>query len=75
MTKNEKRNYLGNIYVEDDPTSDNLAIALASYFEKHIDRPDEDPAWEDTEWGQWVIEKTNRALDRIAEATDLNSGG
>lgn len=55
-----------------DSTGDNLAIALATYFEDHDDRPKDDPPSEESEsWGKWTIERTNDALDRIvAEVVD-----
>jgi len=60
------RNKIGCLpALADDEGGDNIAIALASYFDGHSARPKNDP--EDTElgWGVWVIEKTNDALDRI----------
>lgn len=47
--------------------SDNLAIVLASYFSRHIDRPGEDVDDTETGWGKWVLQKTDEALDLIAE--------
>ena len=44
---------------------DNVAIALASYFEDHMNRPEEDPP-DDTGWGEWVVKKTNKAISLIA---------
>jgi hypothetical protein len=71
MSKVEQRNRIGFIFVEDDGArGDNLAIALASYFSGHMDRPEDDPDDTETGWGEWVIAKTNRALDRIAEETE-----
>ncbi len=61
------RNFLGGVYIENSSSADNLAIALCSYFSKHTDRPDDDPEHDDNfHWGDWVIEKTNAALDLIA---------
>jgi hypothetical protein len=49
-----------------DSTGDNLAIALATYFSDHPDRPKDDPPSEVSDsWGAWVIKKTDEALDRI----------
>lgn len=59
-------NRIGSISVESEPSADCLAVALASYFERHIDRPENDPLDETGTWGQWVIEKTNAALELIA---------
>ena len=64
------RNELGGIQLEEGPNADNLAIALATYFDIHMDRPDPDPDTGDLGWGDWVIEKTNDALDKIV--TELN---
>jgi hypothetical protein len=62
-------NRLGGAYIQGTSDSDNLAIALATYFEGHMDRPDPDPDTEDG-WGEWVLAKTNEALRRIAEEVE-----
>lgn len=49
------------------PMSDNLAIALATYFENHMDRPDDDHIHDDLGWSEWVMTKTNEAIENIAE--------
>ena len=49
-----------------DVGGDNIAIALASYFEAHPNRPENDPPDTDTgSWGTWTVQQTNDALDRI----------
>lgn len=46
---------------------DNLAVALCSYFEAHLDRPDGDELDSDeTGWGSWVIEQQEAAVKAIA---------
>lgn len=66
MNKEEvrRRNIIGGFSIEEGD-GDNLAIALACYFEKHMNRPENDP--EDTElgWSDWVMEKTETALGMI----------
>lgn len=60
------RNVIGNLpALREDPCGDNIAIALASYFDKHIAKPKNDEIDTDLSWGKWVIEKTNEALDLI----------
>jgi hypothetical protein len=63
------RNIFGSLDIEKDDHQihDNLAIALCTYFEKHMNRPRYDP---DTEhgWGAWVEQKANEALDLVVEA-------
>lgn len=64
----ELRNIIGNVDMPGGDIAhgwDNLAIALCSYYSRHMDRPDPDP---DTEhgWGAWVEQKCNEALDAIA---------
>ena len=65
------RNHIGDISVEPGGTlfnpSDNLTIVLATYFSKHMDRPENDPDDPDLGWGgKWVRGKTEAALDIIA---------
>lgn len=66
------RNRLGSVLVENDNShgiSDTLAIALCSYFEDHMDRPEDDPTDDEYGWGKWVVKKCDEALDLItAEA-------
>jgi hypothetical protein len=63
------RSKIGGFLLEPDTNDggDTLAIALCSYFERHMNRPRPDP---DTEngWGQWAEEKTNAALDALTKA-------
>ena len=70
MDSTELRNKIGCLHVEDAPISDNLAIVLCSYFEKHLDRPADDPESEHG-WGEWVEKKTNEALDMIGKQLAL----
>lgn len=44
---------------------ENVAIALASYFSGHIDRPYDDPIDSETGWSEWCISQTNTTLDAI----------
>jgi hypothetical protein len=62
------RNIIGSCDVEDVPDlTDNIAIALCTYFSAHMDRPDPDPESE-SGWGEWVTTKTNAALSLLASA-------
>jgi hypothetical protein len=68
----EKMNKVGSIPVIDggSVTDDNLAIALATYFEDHPDRPETDEINDETGWGDWVIEKVDDLICRaIKEST------
>lgn len=75
MDKIALRNRIGNLFVKpleagaaDCTGEDNLAIALATYFESHPDRPADDPPHPEHEaWGRWALERTDALLDRIVE--------
>ena len=60
------RNVLGSISVEsaEHEPCDNLAIALVSYFERHMDCPDE-PNDSELGWKPWALAKCDTALDLI----------
>jgi hypothetical protein len=58
----QSRNIIGCV----ECGGDNVAIALATYFESHPNRPEDDE--DDEGWGAWVKEKANDTLDRVAEA-------
>jgi hypothetical protein len=63
------RRKLGGFLLEPDTNDggDTLAIALCSYFEKHIARPADDTESENG-WSQWAEDRTNKALDALAKA-------
>ena len=64
------RNEIGGLGVLGDTMADdNLAIALASYFESRLDCPDDDHD-DDTGWSQWAIDRTNDLLDRIVTSVE-----
>ena len=49
---------------------DSLAIIIASYFAGHEDRPDSDVTTESDDncyWGDWVIARTDEAMESIAK--------
>lgn len=60
------RNEIGNLPIMADRyiTDDNIAIALATYFENLPECPENDIN-DQTGWSQWAIDKTNDVLDRI----------
>jgi hypothetical protein len=46
--------------------ADTLGVVLCTYFSRHLDRPDDDLET-DFGWGEWVIRKTEEALDLLAD--------
>ncbi len=51
--------------------TDNLSIVLCTYFSRHANRPEDDEENEDNHyWGDWVIQKCDEALDKIADAAE-----
>ena len=69
--RTELKNKLGMIHVEESGSSDNLGIVLISYFESHLDRPEDDEESE-SGWGVWAVEKADKALDRIIKELENN---
>lgn len=65
-----RRNRVADITAEGGFNPDNLAVILASYFSRHMDRPEDDKDDPELNWGPWVMKKTDEALDRIAAAFD-----
>ena len=73
MSKEQLKAVIGGGMLEDSAMSDTLAIALCTYFEKHMNRPDDDPEDDEKGWSKWVIEKCEEALDLIvADVTAWN---
>jgi len=62
------RNKIGSIPVMNTGyiTDDNIALALASYFESLPECPTDDVN-DEVGWSQWAIDKTHNVLDRIAK--------
>jgi hypothetical protein len=61
MDKIDRRNAIGGITL---PGGDNVAIALAMYFDGHPAKPDEEID-DQLGWTPWVIEQVNATLDAI----------
>ena len=62
------RNEVGSIPAMDDgvATDDNVAIALATYFESLPECPINDIN-DEIGWSQWAVDKTNNVIDRIVK--------
>lgn len=69
MDKFEARNRIGHAMAGNLPfhSTDNVAIALATYFEEHPHKPDEEVD-DELGWTPWVVEQVNFTLDAIAKA-------
>ena len=52
-----------------DFMTDNLAIAICSYWEGHMDRPDDDKD-DDEGWSPWVRQQYEETMDRIVSAVE-----
>ncbi len=66
-----RRNLVGCLNVEErsglwEDSVGNLGVVLASYFERHVDRPVNDPTDDETGFGVWALEKAYAALEMIA---------
>lgn len=66
MTKEELRNLIAGTAAGDMVPADCVEIALASYFEGHMDLPDTDEIGEDG-WSVWAIRQTDHTLDAIVD--------
>jgi len=67
LNPTDLRNKIGSLPVRmDDPSGDNVGIALASYFSDLPDCPTDDIN-DETGWSQWVMNKTDDVLDRIVD--------
>lgn len=67
MTKEDLRSLIANINAGDMMLADCVGVALASYFEDHIDLPNDDEIGEDG-WSVWAMRQTNYTLDAIVDA-------
>lgn len=78
MDKHDLRNKIGSVGAGVFPDtwggSDNVAIALATYFDGHPLKPD-DGEQDDNGWHPWVAEQVDATLDAIAAALGPNVRG
>lgn len=64
------KDVIGGSILENSQMADTLAIALCTYFEKHLECPEDDPVDDEKGWGVWVIGKTEEALGLIVVDID-----
>ena len=67
----EKYRSIGHMTVsEDKHETDSLGVAIASYFDGRLDKPENDPIDEETGWSKWVMRRTDFVLDKIDAERD-----
>ena len=69
MDKIALRNLLANVDAGTTDGGDNVAIALATYFDNHLHKPEgsDDEFDEELGWSNWVIQQVNATLDAMVE--------
>ena len=65
--RQELKNVIGGCLIEDGPMVDNVAIVLCTYFSDHTDRPENDPEDGESNWGVWVLDKYEKAMELIVD--------
>ena len=63
----ELRNKIGSINAIDGEYDDNLSIALATYFERHPDKPEDAKIDDEIGWSFLAVEKVEDLEKRIAD--------
>ena len=69
--REELKNLLGGLDIEEedgDVSHDNLTITLCSYFDRHLNKPDNNPIDDECGWEEWVVAKSDKALAIIIDA-------
>lgn len=59
--------------LDHDDSGDALSVAIATYYDTHPDKPDNDPIDDETGWGQWVMEQSrefDKKLDSLLGSQD-----
>jgi hypothetical protein len=61
------RNLLGSVDAGTTHGGDNVAIALATYFDMHLHKPEgaDDEIDDEVGWSNWVVEQVNATLDAL----------
>lgn len=67
VDKQDLISILNTLDIESKTYGDNLAIVLASYFEEHLERPENDPIDEEYGWGEWTIKQTEDTIELMAD--------
>lgn len=76
MTRSEAKDAVNKLlYLDMLPGCDSLGVAIATFYEGHHERPDDDHEDGDTGWGEWTEEQFKRFENDMVEAltTDMNS--
>jgi hypothetical protein len=61
MTRSEAEAVVNKLlFLDMLPGCDSLGVAIATFYEGHPERPDDDPEDDETGWGEWTDKQFER---------------